>query len=303
MNEKILTTILRQGLVCTTRKGFFLVLRKIRLQIDRWRLRAAPRYVNPTPEELSAIEEDLRSHGVAVECFSPHPSGFHEFVEEAWFPENYHGGRTEGVWDEKHLEHWISSELLGLSEFQTDDIYVDVAACTSPWVKSLRERLKLSAFAIDLQPASPDYSSLPYYRVENATHTSFASNSVRGASLHCAYEMFMGDDDKGLIKELARILKPGGKAVILPLYMHTHYCAYSTPEYFGKGFSDLAAKEYMRSDCYGVPSSRKYDAKEFKNRVVSPLLSSGLKYRLLALRNKEALGAKIYCHFILEIEK
>ena len=115
--------------------------------------------------------------------------------------------------------------------------------------------------------------------------------------------MFQGDHDKLLIKELARILRPGGKVIILPLYMHTHYCAYATPEYFGKGYADTDAKEYIRMDCYGVPSSRKYDAQRLKERVLAPIQQAGLRYRLLALRNKSALGTGIYLHFILEIEK
>ncbi len=139
--------------------------------------------------------------------------------------------------------------------------------------------------------------------MENAIQTSFADQSVRCASLHCAYEMFMGEDDTRLVGELARILKTSGKAVILPLYMHTHYCAYATPEYFGKGHSDPKAKEYVRIDCYGVPSSRKYDAATLKRRVLDPIGEAGLSYRMLALRNKDAFGRNIYCHFILEIEK
>ena len=91
--------------------------------------------------------------------------------------------------------------------------------------------------------------------------------------------------------------------MILPLYMHTHYCAYATPEYFGKGYADPCAKEYIRIDCYGVPSSRKYDAEQIKARVLDQVEKAGLRYRLLALRNKEVFGQNIYCHFILEIEK
>ena len=55
-------------------------------------------------------------------------------------------------------------------------------------------------------------------------------------------------------------------------------------------------------DCYGVPSSRKYDAQRLKERVLDPILKAGLQYRLLALRNKETFGQGIYCRFILEIE-
>lgn len=273
------------------------------LRFDAWRFRNESHYANPTSEELERIEVDLRALGIEITDYTPPEDRFQQFKANNWFPQNYHGGRASGVWDEKLLEHWIAGELLQLEQWAPSDIYVDMAACSSPWAMTLRERLGLAAFAIDLAPVGLAYHELPYYRSENATHTSFVDGEVRGASLQCAYEMFQGQDDRLLIDELARILRPGGKVVILPLYMHTHYCAYSTPDYYGKGHSDPDAKEYIRMDCYGVPSSRKYDAQQIKHRVLDPILNVGLRYRLLALRNKAALGDGIYCHFILEIEK
>jgi len=210
---------------------------------------------------------------------------------------------NSGVWDEKLLEHWLAREILGLMDYRQDDVYVDVAAASSPWAKTLRERKGISAYAIDLGEVGQAYRHLPYYRRENATKTTFANASVKGASLHCAYEMFTGEDDTLLIHEVARILKPGGKVVILPLYMHTHYCAYATPDYYGKGYSDPDAKEYIRWDCMGIPSSRKYNAAMLKKRVLDPIGSLGMSYKMLALRNKADFGSSIYCHFILEITR
>ena len=299
----ILQKTQKHGLTKSIKIAISIFFRKIRLVYDQVRFLNTPHYKNPTADELVTIEKHLKTHGTQVEDFTPSRQEFKLFQNENWFPPTYHGGHASGVWDEKLLEHWVSWLRLGLADYNKDDIFVDVAACASPWAKALRERLGLSAFAIDLSQASQDYSDLSYYRVENATHTTFADASVRGVSLHCAYEMFMGDDDVRLIAELARILKPGGKAIILPLYMHTHECAYSTPEYYGKGYSDSGAKEYVRMDCYGVPSSRKYDANTLMKRVIAPILDVGLKYRLLVLRNKAELGNNIYCHFILEIEK
>lgn len=277
--------------------------RGVKRRLDTWRFRSEPHYANPTIEELLRVEADLKALGITIEDFAPPPDQFLKFKADHWFPTNYHGGLDSGVWDEKLLEHWIAGELLQLNQWSTSDVYVDIAACNSPWANTLRERLGIAAFAIDLDPVGPSYQDLPYYRSENATRTLFTDGEVRGASLQCAYEMFLGEDDKLLIPELARILRPGGKVVILPLYMHTHYCAYSTPEYYGKGYPDVGAKEYIRMDCGSVPSSRKYDAQRLKERVLDPIVQAGLRYRLLALRNKESLGEGIYCHFILEIEK
>jgi hypothetical protein len=220
----------------------------LRRRFDTWRFRNAPRYANPTSAELERIENDLKALGIEVIDYAPPPDRFQQFKLGNWFPENYHGGRASGVWDEKLLEHWIAGELLQLEHWPPSDVYVDIAACNSPWAKTLRERYGISAYAIDLAPVGRAYQDLPYYRSENATRTGFGDGEVRGASLQCAYEMFQGQDDRALIDELARILAPGGKVIILPLYMHTHYCSYSKPEYYGKGYPDPGAKEYIRVD-------------------------------------------------------
>jgi hypothetical protein len=269
----------------------------------KWKYRHTPVYANPTEAELEQIEQGLLALGIELYDYAPPSADFLAFQAQGWFPLDYHGGLNSGVWDEKLLEHWISSERLGVMRYELKDIYVDIAAAGSPWAQALRERKNINAYAIDLYEIGKAYRHLDYYRVENATASTFADDSISGASLHCAYEMFMGKDDTKLIKELARILKPGGKVVILPLYMHTNYCSYSTPEYFGKGYSDPHAREYLRLDCGGVPSSRKYDPLKLKERVLDPISAAGLNYKLSVLRNKNEFGKGIYCHFILEIEK
>jgi hypothetical protein len=264
--------------------------------------RNAPKYQDPTEDELTKIEKALQDLGVSVEDYHVDIETFSKFQKESFFPPEYHGGRSGTVWNEKLLEHFITAELMDLWSYTKGDIYVDIAAASSPWVNSLRTRLGLNAFAIDLS-VPERYINLSYYRIEDATATTFNNGSVKGASLHCAFEMFMGDDDINFIVEANRFLAPGGKVVILPLYLHTHYCAYSTPEYWGKGYSDSEAMEYVRSDCMGIPSSRKYDAISLKRRILDPIKKNDLRYRLLALRNKETLGRNIYCHFILEITR
>ena len=139
--------------------------------------------------------------------------------------------------------------------------------------------------------------------MEDATTTSFPESSVRGISLQCAFEMFAGDDDTNLLKELARILKVGGKAIIVPLYMNTHYCAYATPEFFNSGKAVPLAKEYVCFEWKGIPSARFYDVDALIKRVLNPIEKLGMSYKLLALKNKVELGRNIYCHFILEITK
>ena len=297
----IIQKIFRHGL----HKSSEIALNKIKRKTnyDLWRVRNAPLFSNPTPTELIIIEAELSSLGVSVIDYTPNPAQYQDFKNELWFPVDYHGGTDSGVWDEKLLEHWIASNLLGLMDKNLPQTYVDVAAANSPWAQMLRERRAVDAYAIDLCTIGMSFQHLPYYIRQDATSTEFLDSTINSASLQCAFEMFQGDDDTKLIHEMARVLKPGGKLVILPLYMHTHYCTYSSPDYFGKGYSPVTAKEYVRLDIFGIQSSRKYDAANLKKRILDPILAHGMKYSLRALRNKTEFGDNIYCHFILEVEK
>lgn len=265
----------------------------------RWRTRGAQEFVPPSSMEEADIERDLIQLGATVVDYAPDPENFVAFQAAEYFPYDYHGGRDSEVWTEKLLEHWIAAERLHLAQYGDQDI--DIAAGGSPWAKALRSTYAGQAYAIDLSLDGSDYKYLPYYRVEDGTRTSFQNASVSGASLQCAFEMFMHNDDIGLIREFARILKPGGKAVILPLYMHTHYCAYASPRYFGRGYCDTHAKEYVCRDWDTIPSARYYDPGVFTRRILETIESLGMRYQILVLRNKKSFGDNIYCHFILEI--
>lgn len=293
------------------RRGFFWffsrVIYKLQLKTGylQWKFRHAPIYIDPTREELKAIERDLVAKNIVVVDFHPDPNAFEAFLDSEWFPPGYHGGVASGVWREKQLEHWLAAEILNLEDLNNGEIYVDIAAASSPWARELRDRLSIKAFAIDLSAPPPELSAFDYYRQENAAESSFEDTSVSAVSLQCAFEMFAGDDDINFIRELARILKPGGRAVILPLYLHTTYRYYATPDFYNVGhpLQPTDAEKFIRLDCEGIMASRKYDAPELIRRVIDTIRASGLDYKLSVLRNKEAFGDTIYCHFILEIYK
>ncbi|QIK36952.1 hypothetical protein GWK36_01865 [Caldichromatium japonicum] len=146
-----LETIRRRGVLVTLVYTARWARRKSGWDADAWRVRHAPRYRNPTPSELRVIEGDLANLGVVIEDYRVDPEFFTRFKAENPFPDDYHGGRAGGVWDEKLLEHFIAAQLLGLDGFGADDVYVDVAACNSPWARHLREARGVNAWAIDLE--------------------------------------------------------------------------------------------------------------------------------------------------------
>jgi SAM-dependent methyltransferase len=291
-----------RGLAKTAKVVFGgLFVRPVLRKYSNFKTRNAPLYVGPTETELCDVEESLGALGVSVKPLVLSRSEFDEFKRRFSFPADYHGGKEGGVYDEKLLEHFIAYNLSGLKEFGENDIYVDVAACASPWAKILRKS-DITAFAIDLELGS-NYKSLDYYRHADATQTFFDDSSVAAMSLQCAYEMFSGDDDWKYLEECRRILKPGGTVVISPLYMHKHECGYSTAEYYLKGHADENARQYVRRSIWGVPYSRKYSAESLKNRVLDRISQLGMTFTLYKLENKPELGENIYCHFILAFTK
>jgi SAM-dependent methyltransferase len=273
----------------------YLARRMVRLQA-----RGVPEYRAPDAAELARIERDLAALDMPCADLRLDPAAFRAFCARMPFPADYHGGIDGGVHDEKRLEHFVAWHLLGLERGEAGP-YVDIAACASPWAKLLRER-GLEAYAIDLEIGG-DYAALPYYLQRDATRSGFADASIGAASLQCAYEMFVGAHDTELVAELGRVLRPGGRAVISPLYMHTHACRYQTPEYLARFPGDPGATTYVRRDIWGVPSSRKYSARTLRERVWDPALAAGLVPTLHVLRNGAELGEGIYLHFVLVLDQ
>ncbi len=258
-------------------------------------------YASPDECELHLIENNIRKIGVTVENYYVDRQKFQEFKEKFLFPDDYHGGKNSGVWEEKMLEHFVAYELVGIEEFNQSQLYLDVAACASPWVGLLRDK-GVMAVAIDMEGCREKSIKNIYIQCDG-TKIPLVNKSVRGLSLQCAFEMFCGESDVDFIYEVSRVLEDGGVAVISPLYMHTHYCCYASAEYYGKGNAPDGAVEYVRPGIRGIVSSRKYDYIALYERLLKNVESQNMTYRLLAIRNKEEVHAGIYCHFVLMIFK
>lgn len=265
------------------------------------RTKAAPVYVAPTAADLGAIEAGLEALGVHCADLHLDAAAFDRFCRKVAFPIDYHGGPSGGVYAEKLLEHFVAWEQLELEHDASRCPYVDVAGAASPWAKLLRDQGR-DAWSIDLAP-HPSFAGLPYYLQGDATASPFGPATVGSASLQCAFEMFAGDADTRLVVELARVLKPGGRAVICPLYMHTQPCYYQSPEHYGRANGDAGARRYLRRGVWNVPTSRKYSPQTLLERVWAPALAAGLRPGLLVLRNGAALGPGIYLHFVLTLDK
>jgi len=260
-----------------------------------------PEYKNPSRSELIEIENALKLKNIHVSYLDVEISDFRKFKKEFDFGDTFYGGNDATLFNEKLIEHFIAFQL-GIKKMEPSGVYVDIAAFDSPWVELLQKK-GFSAFAIDLE-SSGNYDHTGCYMKMDATKTGFKDESIDAACLQCAYEMFGGEDDMKLIEEFGRILKPGGRVLISPLYMHTHHCGYCTPEFWNhRELHDPGAKLFVNTLHWGIPFSRKYDVEALERRVLRTVWDNNLCFNILILNNGHDIDKNIYCYFILEIYK
>jgi hypothetical protein len=170
-------------------------------------------HFNPNALEQSEIEpfidnekirQEFIDNGFEVVDYDIDKSDFTQWLNEVNFPTEYSEGYGE-VFTEKVLEHYLSSKLLDLNE---NDVFIDVAAASSPWYDLAEKRYKCKNFAVDLHlpPAKND----PRLIECDATNMPFDDESISKIALHCAYEMFENDADINRIEEANRVLTGGG---------------------------------------------------------------------------------------------
>ena len=263
------------------------------------RHRDAMPYRSPEGAELDEIDAAFRERGIALRAWRLDPQALGRFKALHPFPHDYHGGIGSRVWDEKLLEHFVAWSVLDLG--RPGVRYVDVAGASSPWATLLRAR-GAEAYCVDLRVHAA-YRGLDYYLECDATRLPWPDASIDAMSLQCAYEMFLGDSDTRFVKEAARVLRPGGKVAVVPLYMHTHPCYYSTPEHYAKDCGDPGATKYLRKDAWGVPASRKYTAGTLAERVLAPAAAAGLDAEVSVLQNPAEGGAGIYLRYFLTLTR
>lgn len=269
------------------------------LRYLHFRYRDAALYRPLEGGEFGQNERALESLGIPLRPWRIDPAELSRFKALHPFPADYHGGVRSPVWDEKILEHFVSWSMLGL--IRPGLVYIDVAGASSPWAVLLRKQ-GVEAFSIDMN-VHERYRGVPYYVECDATRMPWPAASVDAMSLHCAYELFLGDSDTRFVREAARVLKPGGRVVVVPLYMHTHACYYATAEYYARNLGDPGATKYLRKDASGVPASRKYSAQTLMERVCGPASDCGLEYEVRVLQNPAAGGTGIYLRYVLLLSK
>ncbi|MFC1851072.1 class I SAM-dependent methyltransferase [candidate division CSSED10-310 bacterium] len=213
------------------------------------------------PDEVYARFEEA---GVRVEMISIDLTAYRAFIERAEY-EVRHPKYIEGfgaVFAEKSLEHFLSLQILAI---EPQDVYLDVAAANSP-LPAIVERLTgCRAYRQDLF-----YSAGMHGRTigGDAGQLPLADAFADKIALHCSLEHFEGDADSHFIQEAARVLKPGGRLCIIPLYMSSRYFILTDPDTWAErrphfDRDALIVKRQGWQNSFG----RNYDVPHFLTRI------------------------------------
>jgi SAM-dependent methyltransferase len=234
------------------------------------------------------ISPRLAAHGVEVVTYQIDVAAFWRYVADCGYRDMgyWEGGRSRAG-TEKWLEHFVSIELL---QPRAGQVHIDIASCYSPVPDILRERWGCTTYRQDwMYPAGIDGDRIGC----DAADLPVPSASVDGLTLHCSFEHFEGDRDIRFLREADRVLRPGGKLCILPIYFNHTYCIQTDlaawplhPPRFEREAVVCAAEGW------GEVHGRYYDPAHFADRILANL--GQLRLTLYRVQNYEDVARDCY---------
>jgi SAM-dependent methyltransferase len=174
--------------------------------------------------------------GIVPASYSVDVGAYRKFVENARYPVGAYGD----YFIEKSLEHFLSFQFISINE---NSLVVDVANAGSAFPIILNDIFGCKVISNDLAFA-PGEVVLEKWHTRigcNACNLPLKDASVDLITVHCALEMFESNDDMNVVKEASRVLKTGGKMVIIPLYVNELHHILRDPKNSRKIQPDLDA--------------------------------------------------------------
>jgi SAM-dependent methyltransferase len=238
-----------------------------------------------------ASYDDLTPHlaarGVEVVPYRIDVEAFWRYVEESGYRESsyWHGGKDRAG-TEKWLEHFVSVDLL---RPQPSEVHIDIASCYSPFPDILRSRYGCTTYRQDWSyPPGVEGDRIG----SDAAELPLPDASADGMTLHCSFEHFEGDRDHRFLREADRVLRPGGRLCILPLYTNRTYSIQTDLAAWHRPPSLERDALICAAEGFGEVHSRFYDGAHFASRILGNL--GRLRLRLYSVGNYEEVAGDCY---------
>jgi hypothetical protein len=260
--------------------------------------------IDITPKGLDKVATAMEAHGVAVETLD-----LRRFVEghrlHLRMPDysgeyRTYGGSMIHCLLEKSLEHYLS---FALAEPQAGQTAVDIGSCKSVVPEILRRVYGVQCYEQDLEYPAGVHG----WKVgSSAAQIPLPDASVDFMTLHCTFEHFEGSADTGFVQECARLLRPGGRVIILPLYLNANHCNVTgeidPDRRTGIGF-DRDASHHCLIPEWQNRFGRHYSPSALIERVLQPAAALGLNRRLLRVSHWDEIDPRLWLRWILVLQK
>lgn len=245
---------------------------------------------NKSPKIVQDIIDSSRQFGIHFKEYSIDLNGYRRYFKDAGYATRF-SSYYPGHQIEKSLEHYVALSLLAL---QRDDVFMDIASENSPvpdiyryltGAKAYRQDITYKC-GIDGNTIGGDACSIP---VPNG----FASK----AALTCSLEHFEGDADTRLFIELSRVLKPGGKVCVVPLYIFLEEATQTDPTVSAPAgvIFDENTTVYCAKD-WGNRHGRFYSPCSLNERIIKPVKDK-FTFRFFHIKNADEVDPSVYARF------
>jgi hypothetical protein len=187
--------------------------------------------------------------------------------------------------DAKLVEYYISYRWLDLGP---DDTYIDVAAQDCPFAFFVQDRFGSTVYRQDLY-----YLKKGIHGADiggSAAKIPLPAGSVSKISLHNSLEHFEGKNDIKFFREAQRLLRAGGRLLVVPLFIGDRY---STVE--DAGWVDDDGVKHLWG--VGARFARWYDLPQFKTRILDR--SPELAVRVYHVENATEIDPTCFPYFAM----
>lgn len=243
---------------------------------------------NTSPGVVAAIRNQAGE--LNIQDWAVDISAYETFVEAAGYARQYPAYYADNFF-EKSLEHYLAFSLLDLC---ADDVFIDLASEHSP-VPEIFSRLSgACTYGQDIMYPPGIHGQ----RIGgDACHMPVPDGFAHKAALTCSIEHFEQEADMYLFAELHRVLRPGGKVVVVPFYLFTEQATQTDPAVSVP--ADVRFDPHCTLYCaegWGNRHGRFYSPAAFVDRIKGPM-TGRFDFDVYHLSNAADVHPSVYARF------